>query len=82
MHHTNETTVAHIAELLHQTRSTTWCTDRALELSAAMRNQPSEVLAMALISYSAGLLGASRQVVALQLDCAKSQAARDAGELQ
>lgn len=79
---TTTETAAHIAALLHQTRSTTWSTDRALELSAAIRDQPAEVLAMALITYSTGLLGASRQVVELQIGCQQSQAARGAGELQ
>jgi hypothetical protein len=73
---------AHIAELLHLTRSSTWSTDRALELSAAMRDRSAETLAMALITYSTGLLRASRQVVALQIDCEKSQIARDEGRLQ
>lgn len=75
-------TAAQIAAMLHQTRSTTWSADRALELSAAIREQPAEVLAMALITYSTGLLGASRQIVALQIDCANGQIARDEGRLQ
>lgn len=73
---------ARIAELLHKTRSTNWTSDSALELSAAMRYQPPEVLAMALLEFSNGLLRSSRQVVALQIDCANGQIERDAGRLQ
>lgn len=73
---------AHIAELLHLTRSTNWTSDSALQLSAAMRDQPPEVLAMALLQFSNGLLRASRQVVALEIDCANGQIARDEGRLQ
>lgn len=76
------TTASHIAGLLHETRSTSWSTDRTLELSAAMRDQPAEVLAMALITYMSDLLRASRQVVGLQIDCAKSQKAAEEGRLQ
>lgn len=81
MNTTNET-AAHIAELLHLTRSTSWTSDSALELSAAMRDQPPYVLAMALLEFSNGLLRASRQVVALEIDCANGQIARDEGRLQ
>lgn len=79
---TPKKTAEHIASLLHETRSTSWSTDRALELSASIRDQPAEALALALISYTAGLLGASRQVITLQIDCQKSQDARDEGRLQ
>lgn len=79
---TTNKTAAHIAELLHLTRSTSWTSDSALELSAAMRDQSAETLAMALITYTTGLLRASRGVVELQLGCQQSQAARDEGLLQ
>lgn len=81
--HMNATNQAErIATLLHMTRAPSWTSDRTLELSAAMKGQPPEVLAMALLQFSQGLLRASRQVVALQLDCANGQAARDEGRLQ
>jgi hypothetical protein len=73
---------ARIVELLHQARSTSWTSDSALQLSAAMRGQPAEVLAMALLEFSNGMLRASRQVVALEIDCANGQIARDEGRLQ
>lgn len=47
-----------------------------------MRHQPAEVMALALLEFSAGLLNASRQVVALQIDCETAVAERDAGRLQ
>ncbi len=75
-------TAANIAAILHETRSASWSTDRALELSAATINQPPEVLAMALVTYTHALLRASKAVLSMQVDCEKSQAARDAGELQ
>jgi hypothetical protein len=78
----NTEKASRITELLHQTRSTHWTSDSALQLSAAMRGQPPEVLAMALLQFSNGLLRASRQVVALQIDCEQGQIARDEGRLQ
>lgn len=79
---TTTETAAKIAALLHESRGTHWNSDTALQLSAAMRGQPPEVLAMALLEFSNGLLRASRNVVSLEIDCANSQAARDAGGLQ
>lgn len=81
--HMETTTAAErIAALLHMTRTASWTSDNTLELSAAMKGQPPDVLAMALLQFSQGLLRASRQVVALQIDCANGQAARDEGRLQ
>lgn len=79
---TTTETAANIAALLHESRGTHWNLDTALQLSAAMRGQPPEVLAMALLEFSNGLLRASRQVVALEIDCANGQMARDEGRLQ
>lgn len=75
-------TAAHIAELLHLTRSTNWTSDSALELSAATLNQPAHVLALALLEFSSGLLRASKSVLEIQLDCANSQKAAEEGRLQ
>lgn len=74
---TQNQTVAHIASLLHQSRSASWTSNHTLELSGAMKGQPPEVLAMALLEYSQGLLNASRQVVSLQIDCETAIAERD-----
>lgn len=82
MNMTPTETALHIAGLLHESRSSRWTSDRALELSAAMRGQRPEVLAMALLDFSNGLLRAARGVVELQIGCQESQAARNAGELQ
>lgn len=71
-----------IAELLHRSRSASWTSDHTLELSAAMRNQPAEIMALALLEFSQGLLKASHQVVALQIDCETAIAERDSGRLQ
>lgn len=59
-----------IAALLHQTRSAGWTYDRTFELTAAMRGQAPETLALALMLYTQGLLNASRQVLTLQRDAA------------
>ena len=79
---TPKETAHKIAAMLHESRGTHWNSDTALQLSAAMRGKAPEVLAMALITYSTGLLRASRQVVALEIDCANGQIARDEGRLQ
>lgn len=74
-----------IAELLHRSRCTSWTSDHCLELSGAMRNQPPEVLALALLEFSQGLLRASHGVVSIQLHAAITEqviAERDAGRLQ
>lgn len=62
--------VARIAELLHQTRSASWTSDHCLELSGAMKGQPAEILALALLEFSQGMLRAARQVVTIQRDAA------------
>lgn len=82
MNTTSTTAAERIATLLHMSRTASWTSDQTLELSAAMKGQPPEVLAMALLQFSQGLLHASRQVVELQIDCANGQAARDEGRLQ
>lgn len=61
---------SHIAELLHRSRSASWTSDCTLELSAAMRNQPAEILALALLQFSQSMLRAAKQVVTIQLDAA------------
>lgn len=71
-----------IAELLHRSRCASWTSDHCLELSAAMRNQPPEVLACALLEFSQSMLRASRQVVTTQINAAIVEqvlAERDAG---
>lgn len=76
---------SHIAALLHQTRSASWTSDRTLELSAAMKGQSAEVLAMALLEFSQGLLRASHGVVSIQINAAITEqiiAERDSGLLQ
>lgn len=79
---TTEQIAERIAALLHMTRASSWTSDHSLKLSAAMKGQPPEVLAMALLQFSQGLLRASRQVIALQIDCANGEIARDEGGLQ
>lgn len=79
---TQNQAASRIAELLHRSRSASWTSDHSLELSAAMRHQPPEILALALLEFSQGLLKASRQVVSLQIDCETAVAERDAGRLQ
>lgn len=63
-------TASKIAALLHLSRSASWTSDHCLELSGAMKGQPPEVLACALLEFSRSLLRASRQVVTLQIDAA------------
>lgn len=75
-------TAARIAGLLHRSRCASWTSDQTLELSAAMRGQPPEVLALALVEYSYAMLRASHGVVSLQIDAAITEqviAERDAG---
>lgn len=74
----------HIAELLHLARNSGWTTDGAIELSGAMKDQPSEVLALALLIFSNDLLRAARSVTALQIAVARAEDERDAlgGQLQ
>lgn len=74
---TQNETVQKIAELLHRSRSASWTSDHTLELSGAMKGQPPEVLALALLEYSQGLLKASRGVVSLQIDAAVTEALLD-----
>lgn len=71
-----------IAELLHRSRSASWTSDCTLELSAAMRHQPPEVLACALLEYSQAMLRAAHGVVSIQINAAITEqviAERDAG---
>lgn len=79
---TQLTAALRIAELLHRSRSTSWCSDHCLELSAAMSGQSADVLALALLEFSQSMLRAAKQVVTIQLDAAVTDeviAERDAG---
>lgn len=79
---TQLTAASKIAELLHRSRCASWTSDHTLDLSAAMRNQPPEVLACALLEFSQNMLCAAHGVVSLQIDCETAVAERDAGRLQ
>jgi hypothetical protein len=66
-----------IAELLHLSRNATWTTDQTLELSAAVKGQSTEILAMALLLFSGGLLLAARSATQLEREVVIAEAELD-----
>lgn len=67
----------HIAELLHLARTPGWTTDQTLELTAALKGQSTEVLAMAVLLFGGGLLLAARSATELQREVAIAEAEID-----
>lgn len=65
----------HIAELLHMARNATWTTDQTLELSAALKGQSTEILAMGLLLFASGLLLAARNATEHQREMIVIEAA-------
>ena len=59
-----------IAGLLHQTRSASWTIEQTHELVAAVREASEVETKLALLSYTMGMLTASRSCLMLQRDAA------------
>ena len=59
-----------IAALLHQTRSSSWTVDDTLSLSAAIKGATADEAAMALISFTLGMLASAHSATLLQRETA------------